>query len=102
MVADTRGNLKRLQSKDSRFSDIVLVIGDIRDREMVNRTMQGIDGVVHLATYTSVEKSLQNPEETWDINIMGMMIVLEACRKNNADFVFASSNAAAGEPSPPR
>ncbi len=79
-----------------------LIIGDIRDKDMVNQALKGVDAVVHLAAHTSVVGSLENPEENWDININGTLNLLEACRQNRVDkFIFASSNAAVGEQTPP-
>ena len=79
-----------------------LIIGDIRDKDMANQALKGVDAVVHLAAHTSVVGSLENPEENWDININGTLNLLEACRQNRVDkFIFASSNAAVGEQTPP-
>lgn len=95
-------NLKKLQSQDSRFSTITLIIGDIRNRDMVSKTVKGVDTIVHLAAHTSVADSLENPKETWDINVNGTLNLLEACCSHRVEkFIFASSNAAVGEQTPP-
>lgn len=79
-----------------------LIVGDVRDRDAVGKAVEGIDTVVHLAAHTSVTESLENPAETWDVNVTGTLKLLEACRlKGVKTFIFASSNAVLGEQPPP-
>lgn len=95
-------NLRQLQSQGYRLSTGELTIGDIRNREVVDQAMQGVATVVHLAAHTSVVDSLENPRETREVNVVGTLNLLEACRQNGvAKFIFASSNAAVGEQTPP-
>jgi len=79
-----------------------LLVGDIRDPEVIKKAVEGIDAVVHLAAHASVIESLKNPKENWDVNVNGTLTLLEACRqKGIGKFIFASSNAVLGEqPSP--
>lgn len=82
--------------------DIDLIIGDIQDEKVVNKAMEGVGSVVHLAARTSVVDSLQSPGESWNVNVNGTLNLLEACRRNGVErFVFASSNAVVGEQPPP-
>ncbi|MBT4511380.1 MAG: NAD-dependent epimerase/dehydratase family protein [Chloroflexi bacterium] len=79
-----------------------LIMGDIRNKENVGEAVEGMDAIVHLAAHTNVIESLENPEDSWDINVTGTFNLLEACRKNGVEeFVLASSNAVAGEQTPP-
>ncbi len=56
------------------------------------------DAVVHLAAQTMVNASVENPLFDADINIMGGINVLEACKKNGVKrVVFASSAAVYGD-----
>ena len=90
------------QDIDSELSSTDLVVGDIRDCQVVKRVIEGVEAVVHLAAHTSVVESLEKPKEDWDINVNGTLNLLEACRYNGVDrFVFASSNAVVGEQDPP-
>ena len=90
------------QDVDSELSSTDLVVGDIRDCQVVKRVIEGVEAVVHLAAHTSVVESLEKPKEDWDINVNGTLNLLEACRCNGVDrFVFASSNAVVGEQDPP-
>ncbi len=95
-------HLRQLQGQDSRFLTTDLIVGDIRNWDLVTETVKGVDAVVHLAAHTSVVQSLENPKETWDINVTGTLNLLEACRQNEvAKFILASSNAVVGEQTPP-
>ncbi len=83
-------------------SEVDLLVGDIRDSAVVAQAVMGIDAVVHLAAKTSVADSLRSPEEVFQVNVMGTLNLLEACRRHGVErFVFASSNAAVGEQEPP-
>ncbi|MFO8100740.1 MAG: GDP-mannose 4,6-dehydratase [Dehalococcoidia bacterium] len=91
-----------LSAPDSRLPNVDLVKGDIRNRETVNDAVAGVNAVIHLAALTSVVESVEDPEETWEINVQGTLNLLEACRRHKAErFIFASSNAVAGEQTPP-
>lgn len=95
-------NLRKLQRQDSRLLTIELIKGDIRDLNIVSQAVKGTEAVVHLAARSGVKGSLENPIETYDINVAGTLNLLEACRQNKvAKFIFASSNAVVGEQSPP-
>ncbi|NQE05808.1 hypothetical protein C5S32_08050 [ANME-1 cluster archaeon GoMg1] len=68
---------------------------DIRDQQRVMRIIneiRNIDIIYHLAAITSVPFSFENPRETYDVNVLGTLNILELCRSCNADkIVFASS-----------
>ena len=68
---------------------------DIRDQQRVEaiiNEIKNIDIVYHLAAITSVPFSFENPRETYDVNVLGTLNILELCRSCNADkIVFASS-----------
>lgn len=79
-----------------------LIIGDIRDKEQVDKALEGIDAVVHLAAQTSVMESIEKPQEAWDINTTATFEILESCHQKGIQrFIFASSNAVVGEQIPP-
>lgn len=93
---------------------VEFIHADILDKATVERVVVGIDGVVHLAAQTGVPGSLRDPEKDCEINVVGTLNILEACRKEKervakADgvhgygprIIFASSNAPLGRQSPP-
>ena len=63
-------------------SQVESVIGDIRDRELLARTFARSkpEVVIHMAAQPLVRRSYRDPVETLDVNIMGTVHVLEACR----------------------
>jgi len=92
--------LERVQRRTG--GKVELIRGDVRDREIVDGAVKWADAVVHLAAKTSVVDSLRAPEEVFQVNVMGTINLLEACRRHGVGrFVFASSNAAVGEQEPP-
>ena len=76
---------------------IEVIIGDIRSSKHTKQNVC-ITTVVHLAAQVSVPMSVQNPEETMQINVRGTQNVIQACLENNVRrLVVASSAAVYGE-----
>ena len=73
---------------------------DVRDRDLADLLRaEPFDFVVHQAAQTTVPKSLADPYYDCDVNIMGLVNVLEACRFSGVKrIVFASSAAVYGDP----
>jgi UDP-glucose 4-epimerase len=68
---------------------------DIRDPQLLDMfTTEKFDYVIHLAAQTMVPKSLEAPDYDCQINILGTINVLEACRKTKIKRVIFSSTAA--------
>ena len=79
---------------------IRLVEGDVRDAEGLANLFasEGFDSVVHLAAQTMVPYSLSHPEEDCQINLLGLINILECCRKYAVKhIVFFSSAAVYGD-----
>src|SRR5512134_2756484 len=62
-------------------SAIEFIEGDIRDTQMVNRCVEGMDAVVHLAAVASVQASIDDPITTHQCNFDGTLNLLEAARR---------------------
>ena len=75
---------------------IRLVEGDVRDAEGLAHLFasEGFDSVVHLAAQTMVPYSLSHPEEDCQINLLGLINILECCRKHAVKHIVFSSSAA--------
>lgn len=56
---------------------VELLVGDIRDRETVRRSLDGVDAVVHLAAAVGVGQSMYEIERFMSINTMGCAVLLE-------------------------
>jgi UDP-glucose 4-epimerase len=77
---------------------VELVRGSITDPAACQRACAGVDGVFHEAAQVSVPRSVQAPVESYQVNVMGTLHVLEACRTQGVRrVVFAASSAAYGD-----
>lgn len=87
--------------------DLEIHEGDILDVAAVERAVDGVDGIVHLAAQTGVPGSLADPRHDCEVNVIGTLNLLEAARARQEAvgrqirFVFASSNAPLGKQPPP-
>ncbi len=82
--------------------DVELIVGDIRDEAAITNAVKGVDAVVHLAAQVDVIESIKDPAFDCDLNVMGLLTVLQAVRKEGVKrFVFASSAAPLGDCEPP-
>lgn len=70
-------NFRTGYRKNLAHLNVELLEGDICDREMVRRAMEGVDYVFHLAAMVSVPESMSKITECIDINDTGMINVLE-------------------------
>lgn len=72
---------------------------DIRSAELIDVfNREQFEAVIHQAAQTMVPKSLEDPRYDCDVNIMGTVHILEACRATGVKkIVFASSAAVYGD-----
>jgi UDP-glucose 4-epimerase len=79
-----------------------LLRGSLADAATVRRAVEGADAVVHLAARAGIDDSVRDPLGTFEANVAWSVGLLEAARLAGVGrFVFASSNAAAGDHEPP-
>jgi len=107
------GSREYLEGLPVRF-----VPGEIQDRDAIERAVAGQHAVVHLAAQTGVPGSLEDPRKDCEVNVLGTLTLLEACRAEKVKaerssngtspeelsgprFIFASSNAPLGRQTPP-
>jgi dTDP-L-rhamnose 4-epimerase len=92
-------------------ADVELVAGDLRDRDVVDKALVGIDRVVHLAARVGVGQSMYEIAGYTSVNCVGTGVLLEALIERPVErLVVASSMSvygeglyldAAGQPAPP-
>ena len=88
LVADVYGYALEPPTQPSLFKEaeidelITSFIGDIRDLEHLQNVMQQVQPeiVIHMAAQPLVRESYKIPVETYSINVMGTVNLLEACR----------------------
>ena len=71
------GYLKNLEGLRHTFIE-----GSICDRELVRQAVQGVDYIFHMAALVSVPESMSKIGECIDINVNGLLNVLEPYYKN--------------------
>jgi len=75
-----------------------LIRGDIRDQEICEKACEGIDYISLQAALRSVPQSMKNPKDYNDVNINGILCMLQAASKKKVKrLVFASSSSIYGD-----
>ncbi|HVX91702.1 MAG TPA: NAD-dependent epimerase/dehydratase family protein [Xanthobacteraceae bacterium] len=75
-----------------------LIVGDIRDRVAVERALDGVDAVIHLAAAVGVGQSMYEIASYTEVNDLGTAVLLQALTRRPVDrLVCASSMSVYGE-----
>ncbi|GAC1549577.1 MAG: GDP-mannose 4,6-dehydratase [Herpetosiphon sp.] len=94
-VPDEQGNRTALIER------VKVVRGDVRDQALLEGVLgeNEINTVIHLAAQTIVGVANRNPISTFETNIQGTWVLLEACRRSPVvrQIVIASSDKAYGD-----
>lgn len=93
-ILDNFSNSKKKSISQFEKYQIKIFEGDIRNNEDILKASKNQDLVIHLAAKISVEESIKNPSETFEINVKGTEKVLEVCKKNNIKKIIVASSAA--------
>jgi len=83
-----------LDLKPSKNSVIEQIIGDIRDKELVEQVVEKCDAIIHLAAQISVPLSIDNPQKTFEINVQGTQNIIDAAHKFGIKRLIMASSAA--------
>jgi nucleoside-diphosphate-sugar epimerase len=83
---------------------IKIVEGDIRNFSLCQQAIKKVECVIHLAALHEVQRSVEDPMETHEINVTGILNLLLSAKGNGVKrFVYASSSAVYGDnPALPR
>jgi UDP-glucose 4-epimerase len=73
-----------------RFTQADIMTADLE------RHLEGVDAVIHLAAVTNAEATVGKEEETERINFDGLVRVAEACKKANVALLFPSTTSVYG------
>ena len=86
------GNLNNVRTLLHR-KNFKFVHDDVRDKDLYPKLPTDLDAIFHLAAQIHVDRSIVNPQETFDINVTGTMNVLEYARMNDVNkILFASTS----------
>lgn len=79
------GNLDNLRDveDDPRYE---FIHGDIRDREVVNRIIKRVNGIIHFAAETHVDRSILDAGEFILTDVYGSFVLFEALKNSDVEF----------------
>lgn len=102
LVVYSRDELKQYemaqQWPESVYPQIRFFIGDVRDKERLSRSMEGIDIVIHAAALKQVPAAEYNPFEAIKTNVFGAQNVIDASIEQGVKLVVALSTDKAAAP----
>jgi UDP-N-acetylglucosamine 4,6-dehydratase len=97
----SRDELKQFEMSqefpEAAFPNLRYFIGDVRDRDRLERALEGIDTVIHAAALKQVPAAEYNPFECIKTNVLGAQNVIDAAMNQGVKRVVAlSTDKAAG------
>lgn len=90
--AGNRNNLAGLPTER-----VKLIVGDIVDKDLVDRLVQNCEAVVHYAAESHNDNSLINSEPFVQTNLIGTYVLIEACRKYDVRYHHISTDEVYGD-----
>ena len=91
----TGSNVKNLEKIDE--SNYQFIQGDIQNYEVVDKIVTDVDVLVNFAAETHVDRSISNPKQFLETNILGTYTLLEAVKKHEKLFVHISTDEIYGD-----
>jgi dTDP-glucose 4,6-dehydratase len=82
------GDARNLPSSDR----VSLIVGDVRDKTLVQDLVSEADSIYHLAAESHVDRSIENSSIFVETNVGGTLNVLEAVRKFDKRLVLVSTD----------
>lgn len=87
-------NYRTGYAKNLNGLNATVIQGSITDRALVREAVQGIDYIFHMAALVSVPESMSKPGECVDINVHGLLNVLEEASAAGVKKIVLASSAA--------
>ncbi|HVP26314.1 MAG TPA: GDP-mannose 4,6-dehydratase [Candidatus Bathyarchaeia archaeon] len=84
------GNIRSLLNN----KNFKLVNGDVRDANLLEKVISsGINTIIHLAAQIHVDRSIIEPKETYETNVLGTINLLELARRYDVEkFIYGSTS----------
>jgi UDP-N-acetylglucosamine 4,6-dehydratase len=102
IVVFSRDELKQFEMAErfpsSRYPQLRFFIGDVRDKERLQRAIEGVDTVIHAAALKQVPAAEYNPSECIKTNILGAQNIVDAVLNSSVKRVVALSTDKAAAP----
>ena len=86
---NSRGNLKSIKGIKKK---IKFIKGDIRNKELLNKSLKHTDAVIHLAYVNGTKNFYREPVKILDIAVKGILNILDGCIKNNIRELYLASS----------
>jgi UDP-glucose 4-epimerase len=83
------GNISNIANLDIEF-----IKGDICEQQLLFNTGRNIDVVFHLAASVGRQRSIENPQEDSNVNVIGTLNIIDMAKKNSIPKIVYSSSAA--------
>jgi dTDP-glucose 4,6-dehydratase len=87
-------DLSRLDGLDGDFE---LIVGSIADPELVDRAVSRVDVVVNFAAESHNDNSLKGPRVFYDTNVTGLLVLADACVRNEVRLHHVSTDEVFGD-----
>ncbi len=102
LIIFSRDELKQFEMSQKwsvkKYPCIRYFLGDVRDKERLNRAFHGVDYIIHAAALKQVPAAEYNPAEFIKTNILGAINVIDAALVNGVRKVIALSTDKACNP----
>ena len=73
-------------------SDQQMLVGDLLDENLLDEAISGCAVVFNFAAIADLDKALSTPIDTARVNVLGNVLVLDACRRHSVQrFMYAST-----------
>jgi UDP-N-acetylglucosamine 4,6-dehydratase (inverting) len=100
LIVYSRDEMKQWEMAKQFANDprVRFFIGDVRDKERLNRALDGVDVVVHAAATKIVPTAEYNPFECIKTNVLGAMNLIDGCIDKKVKRIVALSTDKASSP----
>ena len=84
-----RGSIAKIKKIKKK---IKFIKGDIRNKDLLNKSLRNTDAVIHLAYINGTKNFYDEPVKVLDIAVKGIINVLDGCIKNNVKELYLASS----------
>jgi dTDP-glucose 4,6-dehydratase len=82
----SNGRMENIQEFKNNLN-FKFVLGDIREKEVLESGFEDIDICIHAAAAINVQESIENPQRYYDVNVNGTFNILEEARRRDVKVV---------------
>ena len=86
---NSRGSIRKINSIKNK---IKFIKGDIRNKELLNKTMKNTDAVIHLAYVNGTKYFYSRPVQVLEIATKGIVNIIDACINNKIGELYLASS----------